>query len=97
LSDPADRSVTDDAFLGGALRILQPKDGYRAGVDAVLLAASASVRAGRRERVLDVGAGVGVVGLALARRIADAEVVLVERDARLAPISSATACRHACA
>ena len=69
---PAERSVTDDAFLGGALRILQPKDGYRAGVDAVLLAASAPAKAGRRERVLDVGAGVGVVGLAVARRIADA-------------------------
>jgi tRNA1(Val) A37 N6-methylase TrmN6 len=81
--------VTDDAFLGGALRILQPKDGYRAGVDAVLLAASAPVRAGRRERVLDVGAGVGVVGLAVARRIADAEVVLIERDPRLAELARA--------
>ena len=61
---------TDDAFLGGGLRILQPKDGYRAGIDAVLLAAAAPVRAGRKERVLDVGAGVGVVGLAVARRAA---------------------------
>ena len=40
---PAERSVTDDAFLGGALRILQPEQGYRAGVDAVLLAAAAKV------------------------------------------------------
>ena len=85
----ADRPVTDDAFLGGALRILQPKDGYRAGVDAVLLAASASAEAGRRERVLDVGAGVGVVGLAVARRVADAEVALVERDPRLAELARA--------
>jgi FkbM family methyltransferase len=91
----ADRSVTDDAFLGGALRILQPKDGYRAGVDAVLLAASAPVKAGQRERVLDVGAGVGVVGLAVARRIADAEVVLVERDARLAALARANVERNA--
>jgi tRNA1(Val) A37 N6-methylase TrmN6 len=90
LSDgAAERSVTDDAFLGGALRILQPKDGYRAGVDAVLLAASAPAKAGRRERVLDVGAGVGVVGLAVARRIADATVVLVERDPRLAELARA--------
>ena len=83
----ADPSVTDDAFLGGALRILQPRDGYRAGVDAVLLAASAPVKAGQRERVLDVGAGVGVVGLAVARRIADAEVVLIEREPRLAELA----------
>jgi tRNA1(Val) A37 N6-methylase TrmN6 len=80
-------AVTDDAFLGGALRILQPKDGYRAGIDAVLLAASAGAKAGRGERVLDVGAGVGVVGLAVARRIADAEVALVERDPGLAELA----------
>ncbi len=85
---PADRSVTDDAFLGGALRILQPKDGYRAGVDAVLLAASASAKAGRRERVLDVGAGVGVVGLAVARRVALASVTLVEREPILAGLAN---------
>jgi FkbM family methyltransferase len=91
----ADRSVTDDAFLGGALRILQPRDGYRAGVDAVLLAASAHVEAGLRQRVLDVGAGVGVVGLAVARRIADAEVVLVERDARLAELARSNVERNA--
>ena len=84
---PAGSAVTDDAFLGGALRILQPKEGYRAGVDAVLLAASAAGRAGRRERVLDVGAGVGVVGLAVAHRIPDAEVVLVERDPRLVELA----------
>ena len=90
----AERSVTDDAFLGGALRILQPKDGYRAGVDAVLLAASAPAKAGRRERVLDVGAGVGVVGLAVARRIADATVVLVERDPRLAELARANVERN---
>jgi tRNA1(Val) A37 N6-methylase TrmN6 len=95
LSDgAAERSVTDDAFLGGALRILQPKDGYRAGVDAVLLAASAPVKSGRRERVLDVGAGVGVVGLAVARRIADAQVVLVERDPRLAELARANVERN---
>jgi tRNA1(Val) A37 N6-methylase TrmN6 len=90
LSDgPAERPVSDDAFLGGALRILQPKDGYRAGVDAVLLAAAAPAKAGRGERVLDVGAGVGVVGLAVARRVADAQVVLVERDPGLAELARA--------
>ena len=33
-------SVSDDAFLGGELRILQPRQGYRAGLDAVMLAAA---------------------------------------------------------
>jgi FkbM family methyltransferase len=79
--------LTDDAFLGGALHILQPKEGYRAGIDAVLLAAAAPIRAGRKERVLDVGAGVGVVGLAVARRVPRADVTLVERETSLCDIA----------
>jgi len=75
--------TTDDAFLGGALRILQPKLGYRAGIDALLLAASA----GAQGQVLDVGAGVGLVGLALARRLLEARVLLVERDPVLAELA----------
>jgi tRNA1(Val) A37 N6-methylase TrmN6 len=86
--------VTDDAFLGGALHILQPTGGFRAGVDAVLLAAAAPAEAGRGERVLDAGAGVGVVGLAVARRISDVEVTLVERDAGLARLARSNAERN---
>lgn len=77
--------ITTDAFLGGALMLRQSRRGYRAGIDPVLLAAMCPVRGG--ERVLDCGAGVGTVGLCVARRVADCEVVLVERDevtARLA-------------
>lgn len=73
--------LTDDAFLGGRLRVLQPRDGYRAGLDAVLLAAT--VRAAPEAgvlRIVDAGAGVGVVGLCVALRLADARVVLVERE-----------------
>jgi tRNA1(Val) A37 N6-methylase TrmN6 len=78
--------TSDDAFLGEALRILQPQEGYRAGLDAVLLAAAAPVQEGR-VRVLDVGAGAGVVGLAVARRVAGAAVTLVERDPELAALA----------
>lgn len=77
--------VTDDAFLGGALDILQPKTGYRAGIDGILLAAS--VPAGDGDAVLDVGAGVGVVGLALARRLAHARVGMIERNPQLAALA----------
>lgn len=75
--------LSKDAFLGGALEILQPRSGYRAGLDAVLLAAAAPVRAGSRERVLDAGSGVGVVGLCVARRVADARVTLAEIEPEL--------------
>lgn len=81
-------SSTEDAFLGGRLRILQPAGGYRAGLDAVLLAAAAPLRTGEIEEVLDVGAGVGVVGLAVARRAADARVTMIERE-----IDAAELCR----
>ncbi|SHL38426.1 tRNA1(Val) A37 N6-methylase TrmN6 [Roseovarius marisflavi] len=59
--------LSHDAFLGGRLVIAQPKVGYRAGVDPVLLAASVPARAG--ERVLDLGCGGGVAGLCLAARV----------------------------
>ena len=59
---------TEDGFLGGQLRLRQPKSGHRAGHDAILLAAATPARAG--DRVADFGAGVGAAGLALATRVA---------------------------
>lgn len=72
---------TDDAFLGGRIVVRQPARGYRAGVDAVLLAALAPDDLSGR--VLDVGAGVGTVGLCVAARCSGAEVVLAERQPEL--------------
>jgi tRNA1(Val) A37 N6-methylase TrmN6 len=86
--------VTDDVFLGGRLNILQPRKGYRAGLDAVLLAASTPVHAGAGECVLDAGAGVGVVGLSVAARIEDARVTLVEVEPELADLAKKNAERN---
>ena len=82
-ADATAHEATTDAFLGGRLSIRQPRKGYRAGLDAVLLAAAAPVRAGTGERVLDAGSGVGVVGLSVAERISDALVTLVELEPEL--------------
>ena len=79
--------VTDDLFLGGALRIRQPKTGYRAGLDAVLLAAACPTGMDPA-RCLDCGAGAGVAGLAAARRIANLSVTLIERDPALAAMAA---------
>jgi tRNA1(Val) A37 N6-methylase TrmN6 len=76
---------TEDAFLGGQLRLRQPKSGHRAGHDAILLAAATSAQPG--DRVVDFGAGVGAAGLAVARRVAGIEIVLVEIDPRLAELA----------
>ena len=51
--------VTEDMFLGGQLRLRQPRRGHRAGHDAILLAAATPARAGHR--VVEFGAGVGTV------------------------------------
>jgi tRNA1(Val) A37 N6-methylase TrmN6 len=77
--------LTEDAFLGGRLRLRQPRDGHRAGHDAVLLAAATAARAG--DRVVDFGAGVGAAGLALASRVAGVDLKLVEIDSGLARLA----------
>ncbi|MBO6789269.1 MAG: methyltransferase [Dinoroseobacter sp.] len=61
-----DIDLTCDGFLGGRLRIWQPKDGFRASTDAVLLAASVPSKPG--QTALDLGCGVGTAGLCLAYR-----------------------------
>jgi tRNA1(Val) A37 N6-methylase TrmN6 len=78
-------ACTEDAFLGGQLRLRQLKSGHRAGHDAMLLAAATPVRVGTR--VVDFGAGVGAAGLAVARRIAGIDLVLVEIDEELANLA----------
>ncbi|HXF53933.1 MAG TPA: methyltransferase [Hyphomicrobiaceae bacterium] len=94
-ADPvAQADVTDDAFLGGRLRLLQPKAGYRAGLDAMLLAAAVPAAGPVRVRVLDAGAGVGAAGLALAARVPGAEVVLVEFHADLVELARKNVARN---
>src|SRR4029453_10248495 len=88
MTDPA-LDLTEDAFLGGQLLLKQLKSGHRAGHDAVLLAAATPARPG--DRVADLGAGVGVAGLAVARRVASIDLVLVEIDAALAGLARANA------
>jgi tRNA1(Val) A37 N6-methylase TrmN6 len=94
MTDPV-LDFTEDAFLGGQLRLRQMKSGHRAGHDAVLLAAATSARAG--DRVADLGSGVGVAGLAVARRVAGIDLVLVEVDAALAEFARANAASNAIA
>ena len=84
---------TEDAFLGGQLRLRQPKSGHRAGHDAMLLAAATSARSG--DRVVDFGAGVGAAGLAVAKRVAGIELVLVEIDGMLAELARGNAASNA--
>jgi len=79
-----DSALTEDGVLGARIRLLQPKDGYRAGLDAALLAAACEARPGAR--VLEAGCGVGAALLAAAWRRPDARFFGVERDADAAAL-----------
>jgi tRNA1(Val) A37 N6-methylase TrmN6 len=89
--DALDPSISDDAFLGGGLRLLQPRKGHRAGLEPLLLAAAAG---GAGVRALDAGAGVGVAGLVLLRAFPHSEVVLVERDPDLVALARRNVARN---
>ena len=82
--------TTDDSFLSGKVLLRQPRDGYRVGTDAVMLAASintgvvskeqTSRHAEQRKRLLDMGAGVGGISLAVSQRCANVHITAVEKD-----------------
>jgi tRNA1(Val) A37 N6-methylase TrmN6 len=74
----ADIEATLDALMGGAVRLRQSQRGYRAGMDAALLAAACDAAPG--ERVLETGCGPGAVLLMAAVRAPGAQLVGVERD-----------------
>jgi tRNA1(Val) A37 N6-methylase TrmN6 len=87
--------TTEDAFLGGQLRLRQPRSGHRAGHDAILLSAATPAQSG--DRVVDFGAGIGAAGLALARRVPTIELLLVEIDPDLAGLARGNAASNAIA
>lgn len=70
--------MTEDRVLGGRVLLRQPRRGYRAGLDAALLAASCDAGAG--DRVLEAGCGPGAALLAAASRRPGAIFCGVERD-----------------
>jgi tRNA1(Val) A37 N6-methylase TrmN6 len=85
-------ATSEDAVLGGRLILRQPRRGHRFGHDAILLAAAAAASAG--EHAVDLGAGVGIAGLALARRVAGLAVTLLEIDPVLANLAKQNAERN---
>lgn len=85
-------ALTDDGFLGGRLRILQPRQGYRAAMDPVLLAAAVPARAG--DAVLELGCGVGVASLCLGLRVPGVLLCGVERQGDYAELARRNAARN---
>lgn len=86
---PLTADLTEDAFLDGRLRLRQFRRGHRSGHDAMLLAAATPVRS--HDHVVEFGAGAGAAGLALACRVPDIVLTLVEIDSELADLAQANA------
>ena len=84
--------LTDDAILGGKLRLLQPQRGHRFGHDAILLAAAVPARSG--EQAIELGAGVGAAGLALLARVPRLRLSMVEIEPALAKLAAENIARN---
>jgi tRNA1(Val) A37 N6-methylase TrmN6 len=85
----SEQAYTIDAFHRGRFHVVQPKgEGHRSGVDAMLLASL--VAAEGPVSVADLGAGAGAAGLAVASRLPQARVLLVERSALMADYACRT-------
>ncbi len=81
--------IVEDRLLDGRLILRQPRKGHRAGSDAILLAAALPpLGAGA---LLDMGAGVGTVGLAAALAQPELRATLLERDPELAELAAQNA------
>lgn len=77
--------IAENALLGGRIRLRQPVKGYRAGMDAALLAAAVAAEPG--QRVIEAGCGAGAVLMQIAARRPDAALTGLERDPALAALA----------
>jgi tRNA1(Val) A37 N6-methylase TrmN6 len=88
-----DKDLTQDDFIGGKLRVFQPRKGYRAGVDPVLLAASIAAKPG--QSILELGCGVGVASLCICARVPGVAVTGVELQEDYATLARKNAVENA--
>lgn len=81
----AEDALTEDRILGGQLTLAQPADGYRAGIDAILLAAA--VRLAPGAKAAEFGCGPGAALLCAAHAHPEAHFTGVEREAGAAALA----------
>jgi len=82
-------ALTEDRFLNGRIVARQPKEGFRSGLDAVMLAAA--VPANPDDDVLELGCGVGIASLCLAARCVDVSITGLDVLAELVGLAEANA------
>tara|TARA_B100002052_G_scaffold294783_1_gene320138 strand:- start:2999 stop:3730 length:732 start_codon:yes stop_codon:yes gene_type:complete len=79
--------ITKNKILNGELSLYQPKDGFRFGMDSILLYASIS----NYVNCIEFGSGVGVVLLSLAKRFPKSRLVGIEKDNKLISLAEKNA------
>ncbi len=84
--------LTQDKLLGGKVTLTQPRHGYRAAIDPVLLAAAVTAKSG--QKVLDLGCGAGAAMLCLAARVPDLKITGVEVQEVYAELAELNAENH---
>lgn len=77
--------VTEDAFFGGKVTVFQPKTGFRAGTDSVLLAAALDHT--MQGEALDLGCGAGGALLPVSYRVPGIAITGLERDSAMAALA----------
>lgn len=81
----AGTDIVENGLLGGRVRLRQPARGYRAGMDAALLAAAVAAEPG--QRVIEAGCGAGGALMQIAARCRGVAMVGVERDPAAADLA----------
>ena len=77
--------IVENGLLDGRVRLLQPARGYRAGMDAALLAAACDALPG--DRVIEAGCGAGAVLMQIAARHPGVSLTGLERDPAMAALA----------
>ena len=80
-AEAGSRNETIDGFLGNRIRLIQPADGHRAGLDAALL--QALIPDDAQGRLVDLGTGTGAVAMAAAARAPALTATGVDFDAAM--------------
>lgn len=78
--------TTDGHLLDGRLHYRQPAEGFRSGLEPVLLAAAVPAKSG--QHVLEAGTGAGAALLCLLARVAGIHATGIEIDPDLAALAS---------
>lgn len=82
-------TIVENGLLNGRVRLRQPARGYRAGMDAALLAAAVPAEAG--QSVIEAGCGAGAVLMQIAARRPGVTLTGVERDPVMAALATENA------